>query len=113
LLLRTTKVCLDQVTFMTDLFALHTLIDRHRLYAERRAWRPEAWLLLERVLQQGDVPRGDAARITGLRERSARDLLAKLLADGILSSDTPKGPVSLRFPLHAIELLFPSLFPEA
>jgi Fic family protein len=106
------KVCLDQITFMTDLFALDTLVDRLRLYTERRAWRPEAWLLLERVLQQGEVPRGDAARITGLRERSARDLLATLVADGILGSDTPKGPISLRFPLHAIELLFPSLFPE-
>jgi hypothetical protein len=39
--------------------------------------------------------------------------MATLLADGMLSSDTPKGPVSSRFPLHAIELLFPSLFPEA
>jgi Fic family protein len=107
------KVCLDQVIFMTGLFALDTLVGRLRLYAERRAWRPEAWLLLERVLQQGEVPRGDAARITGLRERSARDLLSTLAVDGILGSDTPKGPVSLRFPLHAIELLFPSLFPEA
>ncbi len=107
------KVCLDQVTFMTGLFALDTLAGRLRLYAERRVWRPEAWLLLERVLQQGEVPRGDAARITGLKERSARDLLALLVADGILGSDSPKGPVSLRFPLQAIELLFPSLFPEA
>jgi len=107
------KVCLDQVAFMTGLFALDTLVDRLRLYAARRAWRPEAWLLLERVLQQGKLPRGDAVRITGLRERSGRDLLATLVADGILGSDTPKAPVSLRFPLHAIELLFPSLFSEA
>ena len=106
------RVCLDQVTFMTGLFALDTLVDRLRLYVERRAWREEAWLLLERVLQQGEVPRGDAVRITSLKERSARDLLSTLVADGILGSDTPKGPVSLRFPLHAIELLFPSLFPE-
>jgi hypothetical protein len=67
------KVCLDQVTFMTGLFAL----ERSSIAfasAERRTWRPEAWLLLERVLQQGEVPRGDAAPTTGLRERSARDL---------------------------------------
>ena len=106
------KVCLDQVTFMTGLFALDTLTDRLALYAARRAWRPEALLLLDRVLQQGEVPRGDAARITGLGERRARDLLSLLVADGILGSETPKGPVSLRFPLPAIELLFPSLFPE-
>jgi len=107
------RVCLDQVTFMTGLFALDTLVDRLRLYVDRRTWRPEAWLLLERVLQQGEVPRGDAARIAGLGERRARDLLSTLVADGILGSDTPKAPVSLRFPLHAIELLFPSLFPAA
>ncbi len=95
------------------MFALDALADRLHRYAERRAWRPEAWLLLERALQQGEVPRGDAARVTGLKERSARELLASLVADGILGSDTPKGPVSLRFPLQAIETLFPSLFPEA
>jgi Fic family protein len=107
------RVCLDQVTFMTGLFALDTLAERLRLYTEHRAWRPEAWLLLQRILQQGEVPRGDAAAITGLRERSARTLLSSLLTDGILGSDTPKGPVSLRFPLHAIERLLPSLFPVA
>ena len=67
------KVCLNQVTFLTGLFALeHSSIAFAS--AERRTWRPEAWLLLERVLQQGEVPRGDAAPTTGLRERSARDL---------------------------------------
>jgi Fic family protein len=106
------RVCLDQIIFMTGLFALDSLIDRLRLYVERRSWRPEAWLLLDRVLQQGEVPRGEAARISGLKERSARDLLSTMVADGILGSDTPKTPVSLCFPLHAIELLFPGLFPE-
>lgn len=107
------RVCLDQVTFMTRMFAFDALADRLRHYVDRRSWRPEAWPLLERALRQGEMPRGDAAGITGLRERTARDLLATLTADGILGSDTPKGPVSLRFPLRAIEVLFPSLFPEA
>lgn len=106
------QVCLDQVTFMDGLFVLDTLVDRLKVYVSRRALRPEAFDLLEQVLQRGEVPRGDAPRITGLRERNARDLLGALVADGILGSDTPKGPVSLRFPLDAIEILFPSLFPE-
>ena len=58
------------------------------------------------------MPLGDAAQVTGLKERSARDLLGTLVADGVLGSDTPKGAVSLRFPLHAVELLSPNLFPE-
>jgi Fic family protein len=106
------KVCLDQVSFMGGLFELKTLIGRLRLYVERRGLKPGALALLEQTLQRGDLPRGDAARVTGLKERSARDLLASLISDGILGSETPKGPVSLRFPLHAVEILFPSLFPE-
>ena len=106
------KVSLDQVTFMTGLFALDTLVERLRTYVARRGLNPEAFVLLEQTLQRGKLPRGDADRVTGLRERSARDLLRDLVSDGILGSDSPKGPVSLRFPLDAIEILFPSLFPE-
>lgn len=106
------KICLDQVAFMGRIFELETLIGRLRLYVERREFRPEALPLLEQVLQRGELPRGDVMRVTGLKERAARDLLAALVTDGILGSETPKGSVSLRFPLHAVEILFPSLFPE-
>ncbi|MGC8535500.1 MAG: hypothetical protein ACP5QR_08185 [Rhizomicrobium sp.] len=68
--------------------------------------------LLEQVLHRGEIPCGEAARVTGLKERSARDLLASLTSDGILDSDTPKGPVSLRFTLDTADILFPTLFPE-
>lgn len=91
---------------------LDTLVERLRTYVARRGLNPEAFVLLEQTLQRGKLPRGDADRVTGLRERSARDLLRDLVSDGILGSDSPKGPVSLRFPLDAIEILFPSLFPE-
>jgi len=106
------KVCLDQVNFMGSLFELEKLLDRLARYVDRRGLKPEAQPLLEQILQRGEMPRGDAARVTGLKERSARDLLAALVDDGILGSDTPKGAVSLRFPLHAVEVLFPGLFPE-
>ena len=106
------RVCLDQITFMSGLFALDTLHDRLKTYVARRDLRPEARAILEQALQRGELPRGDAARVTGLRERTARDLLGTLVGDGILGSDTPKGPVSLHFPLDTAEILFPSLFPE-
>jgi Fic family protein len=107
------RACLDQVAFMGGLFELETLISRLKLYVDRRGLKAEASPLLEQTLQRGELPRGDAGRVTGLKERSARDLLAALVSDGILGSDTPKGAVSLRFPLHAVEILFPSLFPQA
>jgi hypothetical protein len=75
--------------------------------------RPEnAPLLLEQILQRGELPRGEAARVTGMRVRRARDLLCAFVSDGIIASDTPRGPVSSRFPLDAIEVLFPSLFSQ-
>ncbi|WP_352877434.1 hypothetical protein [Mesorhizobium sp. M1396] len=35
-----------------------------------------------------------------------------VIALGLLASETPKGPVSLRFPADALDALFPKLFPE-
>jgi len=62
------------------------------------------------ALQRGELARGEAARVTGLKERSARNLLGLLVADGVLGSESPKGPVSLRFRLEVLEILFPNLF---
>ena len=42
---------------------------------------PEAYRLLDETLLRGELPRGEAARATGLRERTARELLASLVED--------------------------------
>lgn len=105
-------VCLDQIRFMGELFELDRLAGRLKRYVERRQLKPEAFYILGRVLLQGEMPRGEADRVTGLKERSARMLLGRLIDRGILGSDTPKGPVSLRFPSDAVDLLFPRLFAE-
>ena len=89
--------CLDQVTFMSSLFALEHLAERLKLYVSRCELKPEAFDLLEYVLQRGELARGEAARVTGLKERSAPDLLGSLLDRGILGSETPKAAVCLRF----------------
>jgi Fic family protein len=107
------RVCLDQVTFMTDLFELNGLAKRLRSYVERSdRLKPEAARLLEEALMRGEIERGEASRITGLPERSARRVLNDTIATGLLASDTPKGPVSLRFPVATLDALFPRLFPE-
>ena len=107
------RVCLDQVTFMASVFELGTLSRRLRSYVERsETLKGEASRLLEEALIRGSFERGDAARITGLPERTARRVLNDVVAAGLLGSDTPKGAVSLRFPSDALEILFPRLFPE-
>ncbi|WP_352968637.1 hypothetical protein [Mesorhizobium sp. M1406] len=35
-----------------------------------------------------------------------------VIALGLLASETPKGPVSLRYSADALDALFPKLFPE-
>ena len=103
-------VCLDQVRFMAELFEIDTLARRLRRYVERsEALKPEAARLLEEALIRGSFERGDVPRITGMPERSARRVLNDLERLGLLASDTPKGAVSLRFPVATLDQLFPRL----
>jgi Fic family protein len=107
------RVCLDQVQFMSGLFELDTLARRLRSCVEKsETLKPEAARLLEEALIRGEFDRGEASRITGLPERTARRLVNDVIESGFLDSTTPKGPLSLRFPDAALEVLFPRLFPE-
>lgn len=106
-------VCQDQVTFMSSLFELDTLARRLRAFVERsEILKPETTRLLEEALIRGEFERGEAPRITGLPERTARRVLNDAVAAGLLGSETPKGKLSLRFPADTLDALFPRLFPE-
>ena len=105
------EVCLDQLGFMSELFELDVLSKRLRTWAERDdRFKPEIGRLLEEAAIRGEFDRGETARITGLPERTARRVLNDACAAGLLASDTPKGPVSLRFPPGDAEAMFPRLF---
>ena len=106
------KLSIDQVEFMTSLFDLSHLKKRLETYVKTKEHNPESMYILNAALSNGEIPRGDAVRVTGLKERSARTVLSKLTDDGILSSNTPKGPVSLRFDLDSSRILFPKLFAD-
>ena len=97
--------CLDQVRFMASLLELDGLLARVEDYVERRKrgglgpkMAGEARHLLATALLQGSFARGDAARITGQSERTARRILSQLVGEGLLLSDAPKGPVRLGLP---------------
>lgn len=108
------KITLDLLEFMTQLFDLDTLAKRfERLVARREVLAPEAVHLLLEALRRGEFERGEAARLTGMPERSARRVLKELTETGLLASTTEKGPVSLRFPSDTLETLFPKLYPDA
>lgn len=117
------KTCLDQIDYMNNLLGLDNLLARIDGYIKMRVagvlpgkpdspqLKLEASFMLQETLLRGHVPRGDLARYSGMKERSARDLLGNLLEEGLLVSDTPKGPVKMGFPAHAASYLFPDLYP--
>ena len=108
------KVSLDQVTFMSGLFEIDALAQRFKKYvAQSDILKPESSRLLEEALIRGEFDRGEAARITGMPERSARRVLNDVVAEGLLASTTEKGPVSLRFPTESLETFFPRLYVQA
>jgi hypothetical protein len=107
--------CLDQVEYMRSILEPAELLRRIEIYVEEevRAERlPKgSFPLLREVLLAGKVERGAAPSITGYAERMARNVVSKLVERGLLNSATPKGSLSLGFPLAVVERWFPALYP--
>lgn len=105
------QVSLDQVTFMHRMFDLDSLEERLKAFVQTTLGLSEVAAALPiDVLRRGELQRGEAARITGRSERTARTLLASLLESGLLVSDTVKGAVRLHFSAESADVLFPRLF---
>ena len=118
------SVCLDQVTYMSNLLRLDGLAERVAAYVRMRneglisgpsgqkePFKPGSELLLQAALVRGEYARGEAASVLRTSERQARRVLSPLLAEGLLASNTEKAPVRLGFPAHAAGYLFPDLYP--
>lgn len=111
-------ICKDQVDFMTRMLNLDGMKRRIEALVNYRAahdkeMRTEAILPLCHLFAAGPVSRGEFVQLTGLGERTARNLLARLLATRLVISDSPRGSVRFGLPLDALYLLFPELYPEA
>jgi Fic family protein len=109
------RVALDQVSFMNRLFDLEHMEDRLTRYVrESLRLSDYAAAIPVEVLRRGELPRGEAGRITARPERTARAALSALISAGLLQSDSPKSAVRLRFSAENADELFPRLFgPQA
>lgn len=109
------KTCIDQIDFMQGLLKPSELLNRIEIYTEEevRAKRlpSGSFSLLREAVMAGSFERGQAAALTGYKDRQARSTLKGLLDARLLISDTPKGAVRLGFPLAAVERWFPTLYP--
>ncbi|EQD73562.1 filamentation induced by cAMP protein Fic, partial [mine drainage metagenome] len=95
------------------MFSLENLEARARGYFHRvRTDLPVgAADLYVHALKSGVFERMRAGPITGLSERSARDILGSLVREGFLVSDSPKGLVRAGFPMNSLGSLLPDLYP--
>jgi Fic family protein len=113
------ETCRDEIVFTQRSLRPEALTDRIARYVGLRGagmapggpLHEEAASLLRDVALRGEVPRGEAGRITGMATSEARKILSALVKERLLVSDTPKGPVRLCVPAHAAPFLVPDLYP--
>jgi Fic family protein len=110
------QTCIDQVAFMESLMQPAHLRARILIWAEEEVrlgqLPPRSGNILEAVLYRGELPRGEAPAIVGTAERQARRAVSGLVERGVLSSETPRGPLRLVFPATLASRWMPGLFPE-
>jgi len=107
------QTAIDQAKFMARMFALDNFRFRteHFFQKVRFDLKPESAHLFIHAFSTGEFERMEASRLTGLPERTARDVLNALVLEGFLVSDTPRGKVRVGFPMHALGSLLPNLYP--
>ena len=113
------ETCREEIAFMRHALRADTLTQRINHYVGLRATglapggqlHPESAALLRDVAIRGEVPRGEAGRITGMATSEARKVLSALVKERLLVSDSPKGPVRIGLPSHAVPFLIPDLYP--
>jgi Fic family protein len=110
------KTSIDQVDFMESLIEPTRLRARILLWAEEEmradALPARSGRVLEAVLFRGTLPRGEAAEILNVHERSARRTTSALLDRGVLNSDSTRAPLRIAFPAALAGRWMPGLFPE-
>ena len=117
-------VCLDQVRFMRERLGFNSIKDRLAallVHLQRAPWqigseksvvKIEALEALHYVAMVGPIERSRFVAMTGLGERTGRRVLASLLDYGLLSAESPRGPVLFALPLSSLGHVFPNLWPE-
>jgi len=114
--------CINEIRFMKELTDPERLQKRIIGYVHLRSrgmltdgdpLREEAKYILTGAMLRGSLPRGEAKRITGLGERTARSLLSRLLEEKLLVSENHKAPVKFNIPPKAIGYYLPDLYPES
>lgn len=108
-------ICIDQVEFMATLLDPEDLLWRMDLHIKEEVHAGRlpkgSFLLLREALLAGEVQRGRTGEITGYGERMARNVVSELIKKGYLQSESSRKPLTLSFPIDAVDRWFPRLYP--
>jgi Fic family protein len=109
-------ICLDQVEFMENLIQPDRLRARILLWAEEeirvKSLPTKSVVVLETLLNRGELPRGEVSRALGLTDRHSRRIVAELIRRDVVVSENPYGPLRLAFPAALASRWMPGLFPD-
>lgn len=112
------KTALDQARFMDDLLHLDAAVKNIELYctlrsqghlAGRDPLPREAARILSHVFVYGTLVKGRVHELINTSDRKARDIVKKLLAEGLLESQNQKAPLTIGLPPQAVQFYFPEL----
>lgn len=110
------EVCIDQIQFMSSLLELDTLQKRIEGYAaylsKTQNIDEKSAILLKTIFLHGEISRGAVTNLINKSERTARNLIRKLLDLGLLTSSSPKGSLQMGFPISAVHFYFPKLYSD-
>ncbi len=114
-------IALDQVQFMGECLKMDKLSQRIENYiilsrSGMFGIQPlpkYAEGVFKHLLLYGSSQKGTITSALGISERTGTTLFRELLRAGVITSDSVKGPISLRFTMHMASYIFPDLFPIA
>lgn len=112
-------ICDDQVQYMSEMLDLDAMKGRiaslilAEAHGSKKRFRQEAILPLYHLFAAGPTSRGEFVQMTGLGERTGRNLLSELVKSGLVASSSSHAPVQFAFPLFAQPILFPALYGQA
>lgn len=107
------ETALEQVRFVSQRTATPLILPRLEAWceAEAKAKRLErgSFPVLREAWLMGSVPRARVQEICGVKERQAREIVSRLAARNVLTSESPRGALRLHCPPDVQEAWFPGL----
>ncbi|UPT76691.1 hypothetical protein MN086_06440 [Sulfurovum sp. XGS-02] len=111
------EVALEQVHYVKEHITTNKIYQNIQNYLHlsskgsfySESFSKDSELLFKELLLLGEIRRGDVASIINKKSRTSTYLIKKLTEMDLITSDTPKSPIRLKFNMHFTSHLFPEL----